>query len=276
VDTLKYQISKGTFEPAFVEMSFQDAGGIEEINVALSEDEKNGITERMKLVGKVDRIDLCKYEDKVYIKVMDFKSGTHSFNMAYLYYGLQLQLVMYMNVAMAVEKKLSPGKEVIPAAILYYHVNDPMVDAKEEKIADDINKDIISKLKMTGLVNADQTIVQMLDKGIISKSDIIPVEIKKDGDFSARSSVATSQQYSAISGFVNRKVREFGKRILDGDIQINPYEDEKSKRQSCTYCAYRSICGYDEKIRGFEKRKLTLSDNDAMDLIMKEDNNGRS
>ncbi len=276
VDTLKYQISKGTFEPAFVEMTFQEAGSIEEINVALSEDEKNGITERMKLVGKVDRIDLCKDEDKVYIKVMDFKSGTHSFNMAYLYYGLQLQLVMYMNVAMAVEKKLSPGKEVIPAAILYYHVNDPMVDAKEEKIADDINKDIISKLKMTGLVNADQTIVQMLDKGIISKSDIIPVEIKKDGDFSARSSVATSQQYSAISGFVNRKVREFGKRILDGDIQINPYEDEKSKRQSCTYCAYRSICGYDEKIRGFEKRKLTLSDNDAMDLIMKEDNNGRS
>jgi ATP-dependent helicase/nuclease subunit B len=129
---------------------------------------------------------------------------------------------------------------------------------------------------MTGLVNDDQEIIKMLDKEMTSRSDIIPVEIKKDGDFSARSSVATSQQYSAISGFVNRKVREFGKRILDGDIQINPYEDEKSKRQACTYCAYRSICGYDEKIRGFEKRKLTLSDNDAMDLIMKEDNNGRS
>ncbi len=269
VDTLQYQISKGTFEPAFVEMSFSEAGNIDEINVNLSEDEKNAITTRMKLVGKIDRIDLCKDEDHVYIKVMDFKSGAHKFNLAYLYYGLQLQLVMYMNVAMATQKKLSPEKEVIPAAILYYHVEDPMVDAKEEMIADDINNKIKNELKMTGLVNGDQTIIQMLDNGLNSKSDIIPVGINKDGSFSAYSQVATGEQYSAISGFVNRKIREFGKRILNGDIQIDPYEDDK--RSSCTYCSFRSICGYDEKINGFKKRKLGISPNEALEQIMRED-----
>ncbi len=268
VDTLKYQISKGSFEPEFVEMAFHEAGNIEEINVSLSEDEKNGIRERMKLVGKIDRIDLCKNDDSVYIKVMDFKSGAHSFNLAYLYYGLQLQLVMYMNVAMAVEKKLNPEKEIIPAAILYYHVEDPMVDAKEEIIAEDINSEIISKLKMTGLVNDDRAIVEMLDNGLTSKSDIIPVEIKKDGEYSKRSLVASMEQYSAISGYVNRKVKDFGKRILDGDIKVNPYEDDK--RQSCTYCVYKSICGYDEKIRGFDRRKLTMTPEEALNEIMRE------
>ena len=253
-------------------MSFQEAGRIDEIDVALSEDEKNKITERMKLVGKIDRIDLCEDDDHVYIKVMDFKSGTHRFNMAYLYYGLQLQLVMYMNVAMATQKKLSPEKEVIPAAILYYHVDDPMVDAKTEMIADDINKEIIGKLKMTGLVNDDQAIIQMLDNGLTSRSDIIPVGIKKDGGYTRESMIASKQQYSAISSFVNRKIRDFGRRILDGDIQVNPYED--GLKQSCTYCTYRSICGFDEKIQGYTKRKLTISPEEALNEIMREEDNG--
>ena len=73
---------------------------------------------------------------------MDFKSGTHKFNIAALYYGLQLQLVMYMNVAVAVEKKVSAGKDVVPAAILYYHVDDPLIDAKSGMEEGDINRKI--------------------------------------------------------------------------------------------------------------------------------------
>ena len=268
VDTLQYQITKGSFEPAHVEMSFHEAGNIDEINVTLSEDEKQGIMERMKLVGKIDRIDLCKDEDHVYVKVMDYKSGNHSFNVAALYYGLQLQLVMYMNVATAMEKKLYPGKEVIPAAILYYHVTDPMVDGKEGMITDDINKAVISKLKMTGLVNKNMDVVQMLDKDISGTSDIIPVMIRKDGSLGATSQVATSEEYQAISGFVNRKVREFGKNILAGDISVNPYVS--GQRTSCDYCSYRSICGYDERIRGYRKRELEMEPDKAMAKIMDE------
>ncbi len=271
VDTLKYQIVKGSFEPFYVEMSFHEAGNIDEINVALSEDEKKQITERMRLVGKIDRIDLCKDGDKIYVKIMDFKSGSHKFNIAYLYYGLQLQLVMYMNVAVATQKNKNPDKDVIPAAILYYRVDDPLVDAGGEMIADDINKEIIGKLKMTGLVNDDQEIIKMLDKEMTSRSDIIPVEIKKDGSLSARSQTASMQQYTAITNYVNRTVKDFGKRILDGDIAINPYEEKNSG--SCTFCPYRSICGFDERIAGFKKRSLDVSADEAMSRILNLENN---
>lgn len=268
VDTLKYQMTKGAFDPAFVEMSFDEAGSIDEINVALSEDEQRRITERMHLVGKIDRIDVCEDQNHVYVKVMDFKSGAHKFDIAYLYYGLQLQLVMYMNVASAVEKKISRGKEVIPAAILYYQVEDPVAEGSGEMTADEINSEIIGKLKMTGLVNGDQEIVRLLDSKMAGKSDIIPVEIKKDGTFSARSQTVTPEEYKAISGFVNKKVKEFGKRILDGDIAVNPYEEKQ--RSSCTFCPYRSICGYDERISGFRKRKLDLSADEAIARVLEE------
>ncbi len=270
VDTLKYQITKGAFNPKNVEMSFHDAGNIEEINVALSEDEKKNITERMRLIGKIDRVDQCEDAEHVYVKVMDFKSGAHKFNLAYLYYGLQLQLVMYMNVASAMAEKNSEGKEVVPAAILYYHVDDPMVDGTENMVTDDINNEIISKLKMTGLVNDDREIIRLLDSGMNTKSDIIPVEYKKDGSLKSSSQTASSEEYRAISGYVNKKIREFGKRILDGDISVNPYED--GMRGSCTFCSYRGICGYDEKISGFSKRMLDLDEDAAMERIMSENN----
>ena len=268
VDTLKYQITKGVFNPAYVEMSFSEAGNIDEINVELTEDEKSGIRERMRLTGKIDRVDLYEDSGHVYVKVMDFKSGAHKFNLAYLYYGLQLQLVMYMNVAAAVEKKLSEGREVIPSAILYYHVDDPMVEASGEVITDDINKEIINKLKMTGLVNDDSENIRLLDGSMNAKSDIIPVEYKKDGSLKSNSQTASLEQYRAISAFVNRRVAEFGKRILDGDIAVNPYEF--GQRQSCTFCSYRSICGYDENIPGYEKRKLDMTEDEAKELIMSE------
>ncbi len=268
VDTLKYQISMGVFDPAYVEMSFQEAGDLDEINIALSEDEKNNITERMKLRGKIDRVDLCDEGDCVYVKVMDFKSGAHRFNVASLYYGLQLQLIMYMNVAVAHQKSLNPGKEIVPAAILYYHVEDPMVEGKADTVTDDINNEIISQLKMTGLVNDNTEIIKKLDSGFSTKSDIIPVEFKKDGTPTARSQTASEQEYSAISSYVNKKIKEFGRKILDGDITINPYDD--GKRQSCTYCTYRHICGFDERIRGFATRKLDMSPDEAMAKIITE------
>ncbi|MBP3279421.1 MAG: PD-(D/E)XK nuclease family protein [Butyrivibrio sp.] len=268
VDTLKYQMTKGSFEPAYVEMSFEEAGSIDDINIALSEDEKHVITERMKLNGRIDRVDLYEDPEHVYVKVMDFKSSGHKFNVASLYYGLQLQLVMYMNVASAVQKKLSPGKEVVPAAILYYHVTDPVVDGKEGMITDDINKAVIDKLKMTGLVNENMDIVKLLDKDISGTSDIIPVMIKKDGEFGARSQTATREEYQAISSFVGRKIKEFGKNILDGDISVNPYVRDSS--DSCTYCSYRSICGYDERIKGYKKRNLDLTPEEALSIIVSE------
>ncbi|WP_051151037.1 PD-(D/E)XK nuclease family protein [Butyrivibrio sp. VCB2006] len=265
VGILKYQVSKGKFNPAFVEMDFREAGNLDEINITLSEDEKAHITERMKLHGRIDRVDLCEDDDHVYVKVIDFKSGKKKFNVASLYYGLQLQLVMYMNVATAVEKKISGGKDVVPAAILYYHVDDPMAEGKNDMQPDDINEAIREELKMTGLVSDNNDIIQMLDTGLTSKSDVIPVAYKKDGGFTANSQVISNQDYSAISNFVNKKIKEFGTRILDGDIKVNPYE--AGTRNSCTYCQYRSICGYDNKISGYETRKLDMDEGAAMEAI---------
>ena len=268
VDTLKYQISKGSFEPAYVEMDFREAGKIEEIDITLSEDEKRGIVESMKLHGRIDRIDTYEDADHVYVKVIDFKSGGKKLSIASLYYGLQLQLVMYMNVATAASKKIYNGKEAVPAAVLYYHVDDPMISGSGDLQPDVINKEIIKTLRTTGLVNGNRDIINMLDNSINGTSDVIPVSFNKSGDLTAASSAVSNEDYSAISKYVDKKIREFGKSILNGDIKVNPYEMDV--KGSCKYCEYKGICGFDDKIPGYSRRKLDIDDKEAMELIRNE------
>lgn len=265
VDTLKYQLSKGRFEPAFVEMNFRQAGDIADINVDLSEEEKNGIIQKMRLKGRIDRVDLYEDPEHVYIKVIDFKSSGLSLSIASLYHGLSLQLVMYMNVAMAQEKKKNPNKEIVPAAVLYYHVDDPIVPGQEDMQPDAINELIRNELRTKGLVNGDDSVVQMLHEGLDGRSDVIPVKILKKGGYSKESQVASSEDFRYISRYVNDKVKEYGTRILKGDISVNPYE--AGNRNSCTYCSFRSVCGYDEKIPGYSKRALDMDKEAALEAI---------
>lgn len=244
---LKEQLKSGKFLPEAFEMSFSRVENLDAVNITLSEEEK------MKLRGRIDRLDTCEDEDHIYVKVIDYKSGNKKFDLAAVYYGLQLQLIVYMNVAAEMMKKSHPDKEVVPAALLYYHVNDPMIKSEEELSPEQVNDQLLKELRMNGLVNDSEDVIGLLDGSFATKSSIIPVERKSDGSLSARSSVVKRQDYEVISNYVNQKMHQFGTEILQGNIEVNPCE--QGNTESCTYCTFREICAFDGKIPGFEKRK---------------------
>lgn len=266
VITLQYQLKKGSFVPEQFEMSFSSIENIQALNIALGEEEK------MHLHGKIDRIDTCETGDKIYVKVIDYKSGNKKFDLAALYYGLQLQLVVYMNAAVEMQQKKHPEKEIVPAAMLYYHVADPMIEGGMELTEDKINELIRKELKMNGVVNDEDEIIQALDKGFTDKSDILPLERKKDGSFSAKSGILSDEDMRMVSNYVNHKIKNLGKGILQGDIAMNPYE--QGSEQACTYCAYRRICGFDAGMDGYQTRKLPKMNADEVVQCMREELEG--
>ncbi|MFI3201109.1 MAG: helicase-exonuclease AddAB subunit AddB [Eubacteriales bacterium] len=263
IQTLQYQLSKGSFVPKELELSFERISDYQEIDISLGEAEK------MKLRGKIDRVDLCEEEKQVYVKVIDYKSSQHTFDVVALYHGLQLQLVVYMNAATSYIQEQYPKKEVEPAAILYYHVNDPLIDLKgenysEEKIAESIRE----KLQMKGLVNADLEVIEKLDGSKVAKSDVVPVAFNKDGSFKSSSSVMSKEHMKLISEYVTHRISRIGQSIVSGDIEVNPYE--MGDRSSCTYCKYGAVCKYDGKIEGYGMRRLGLDEaEDVLERIEK-------
>lgn len=260
--TLQKHLKQGSFQPDDYELSFRFAEDLDSIHVDLSEDEK------MHLQGRIDRIDVSEDAEHVYVKVIDYKSGNRKFDLAALYYGLQLQLVVYMNAAMEMESRKHPDKEIVPAALLYYHIDDPTIETPVELTDEQINEQILAKLRMNGVVNSDPEVVERLDRYMQDKSVVIPVEKKKDGSFSARSGVLSREEMQMISSYVDAKIRSIGREILDGKIAANPYE--KGNEEACTYCAYKKVCGFDGSIPGYEKRQLEDLDKQALMQRMQE------
>ena len=260
--TLQKHLKQGSFQPDDYELSFRFAEDLDSIHVDLSEDEK------MHLQGRIDRIDVAEDAEHVYVKVIDYKSGNRKFDLAALYYGLQLQLVVYMNAAMEMESRKHPDKEIVPAALLYYHIDDPTIETPVELTDEQINEQILAKLRMNGVVNSDPGVVERLDRYMQDKSVVIPVEKKKDGSFSARSGVLSREEMQLISSYVDAKIRSIGREILDGKIAANPYE--KGNEEACTYCAYKKVCGFDGSIPGYEKRQLEDLDKQALMQRMQE------
>ena len=254
--TLQQQLKKGRFVPDSYELSFGFADDLDSVRIALSQEE------RMHLVGKIDRLDVAEDEEHVYVKVVDYKSGKKDFDLVALYYGLQLQLVVYLNAAMEKEAKEHPDKDIVPAAMLYYHIEDPTVEAAEEPTAEELEEKILSALKTKGIVNADPYVVSQLDAEMEKASDVIPVTKTKDGGFTKTSSVMTREQFQIISDYAGKKILEIGRQMMDGCVSVNPYE--RGDEDSCKYCSYKNICGFDTAIQGYRKRRLAEEDTEEL------------
>lgn len=199
----------------------------------------------LKLYGVVDRVDICESSQGEFVKIVDYKSGTQDFSLEELYYGLSMQLAVYMTAVLREREEKNP----IPAAMFYYHVDDPIVNKSEH-----IEQDVLKALRVKGLVNKNPEVIKSLDKEFYSKAGglaasikslKIPVETDKDGGLKKSSKVADSQTFSALSDYVYQKLKQESEEILSGAVQIAPYKCDK--KTGCDYCGYASVCGFDKK-----------------------------
>lgn len=265
--TLQGQLKRGRFKPEHFEVSFSSLSDIDSVNISLSDKEK------MYLQGRIDRIDTCREGDEVYVKVIDYKSGDKNLDIAAVYYGLQLQLVVYMNAAVEMIGKKENDKRVIPAAMLYYHVSDPLIKAEDDSLSEEmLNQRIRESLRMNGVVNEKDDVIARLDEAFEGKSEVIPVERKKDGSLGSRSDTLTEEELTTISSYVNKKIKELGKQILQGEIEKKPYA--YGGGTGCDYCAYRNVCGFQMQLPGYEQRRLSnLTKDEALERMNPEGGN---
>ena len=203
--------------------------------------------------GKIDRIDICEDDENVYVKVVDYKTGHADFDLFKTYYGLKIQLFTYMREAIAYEKKKHEGKNVIPAGLLYYNIDNPIVETKQTD--DSAIEELIRKeLRMKGVVNSNKNIISKLDS-TEGTSLNIPVTVGKSGNIDAsKSKVLTTEELLAVGRYVDKENLDKATKILDGSIHINPYE--KGNENSCAYCPYNSVCGFSEDMPGVKFRRL--------------------
>lgn len=221
-----------------------------------------------KVRGRIDRIDTFEDAENVYVKVVDYKTGDSDFDLLDTYYGLKIQLVTYMNAAVAMEKRKHPDKNVVPAGMFYFNIKDPFVDETE-----DIDRAILEKLRMKGVVNGEEKVLSALDDTTSGKSWAIPVSYDKNGDVKKADNVLGREDIEMLSEYVEGYIDKSVDEILQGNIKVNPYS--KAKKTGCDYCEYGALCGFDKKISHCRYNILkNLSEEEIYLRIRKEDNDG--
>lgn len=209
--------------------------------------------------GKIDRVDTCIDGDTVYVNVIDYKTGMAAFDSTALYYGLQLQLMVYLDAAINNQRKKYPGKEVVPAGVFYYRIQDPFILKTLEMEDDKVREQaLLKELRLEGLVNEKQEALRHLDRTESSESVVIPVKHNKDGSLSKSSKAVGEEDFAVMTGYAVRKMNDIHEQILSGETAVNPYRE--GTRTACDYCGYRHICGFEKNSPGCEYREMDKMD----------------
>jgi ATP-dependent helicase/nuclease subunit B len=261
---LARHIELGDFVPQGLEIRFKSEA-ITGITVDIGADKKFILT------GRIDRVDIMDFEGRAYIKIIDYKTGAKKFSYSDIYYGMQLQLMLYLNSFIKMSGKLPERK---PGGVFYFNINDPVLNADElnfktdvmdEQKISELNEKILSKFKMSGLSLADIEIAKGMDNGIAEtagkRSRVVGnVQLSKDEEtgfaFTKSSAVATMDEFALLQEYANYKISETGSDILRGKIDKNPYK--KTGSTGCDYCGFSAICKFDliaeaNKYRNFKK-----------------------
>ena len=182
---MQEQIRAGSFRPKGFEISFKDGEDLDSVRMELLPDA------RMELQGRIDRIDTAEEEGNIYVKIVDYKSGNARFDPVAVYYGLQLQLLAYLNAALEMERKQeekrleagekegreSEAKKVIPAGVFYCQLQDPVLEKEDGDSRETSGVKLLKAMRPQG--NRYTYSLRALDRSLTTDSSVIPVSLKR-------------------------------------------------------------------------------------------------
>jgi len=237
------EFSVSLFTPLDFELSFSKDGDLPPIEITL----EKGVT--AVLAGKVDRIDGWVSDGTLYLRVIDYKSGTKTFSYTDIANGLSLQLPVYLFAIRENSEtyfKLHPelnAAQILPAGILYTPVRTEILTADHDVSDQTLNEKLDDKLKRSGVVLDDIEIVNAMEPGTDSAKHFIPVSFKNDGTImQSRSSVLSMSEFQNLEKHLKRALKACAELIASGTVDTDPIRDSSA---ACMYCDYRKVCQFD-------------------------------
>lgn len=251
VSVLAKQARKSGFSPVGIELAFDKNAPLPPLTYEL----ENGV--KLEVVGRIDRVDRAISDDnEVYLRIIDYKSSSKDLRLADVYYGLQMQMLTYLDVVITHAPKWL-GQEATPAGVLYFHIHNPIIPLKKAMSDDDIDDELFKQFKMKGFVLNDLKALTLMDKEIFEKnSDVLPVSFTKDGKLTKYSKAITKEEFDLVRNYIRDLTKTIGLKMTNGIVDISPYR--KDRETPCGFCEFRSLCQFDASLAENEYRTLKV------------------
>lgn len=245
---------QGVFVPIELEVKFGPLEALPPLEVPLSGGNS------LILRGQIDRVDCAVLDNQIYLRIFDYKSREAHVSLNQIYYGLDLQLLAYLDAALqGAEILLSssslPTKNIHPAGFLYFPVLEPQLKSKTLLNPEQSEKDRIKAVKVKGYLLADRQVLMAMDQNL-ENSDLLGIKFNKGGEFKKGAPILTEEQFTLLRKHLQYFLRRSGEELLNGNISIEPYR--QGKNTACQFCSYKPICHFDPYLPENTYRNLPM------------------
>ena len=229
------------FRASRAEVRFGDGDGLPPVMLTLADGR------HVALRGIIDRIDTWQQGESVALRVVDYKSGNRDLRPEQMYWGLQLQLAIYLSAA-------SQGLHAKPAGAYYFRIQDPLIQS-EDDIRESVEKLLAKEWHLKGVTLAEAEIVEAMNGGPVGFA--VSASLNKDGTVSKKGGLTTDLAgMRAMMASAKKTAAALADGLYAGRIDIAPAQMGDWK--ACDWCSYADICGRDESLAGWKPRTLEM------------------
>ncbi|MBQ7874628.1 MAG: PD-(D/E)XK nuclease family protein [Oscillospiraceae bacterium] len=213
--------------------------------------------------GTIDRIDVLDRNGERYVRVIDYKTGTKDFALCDVYYGINIQMLVYLfSIWNCGKGGLS---NTVPSGVLYMPAKNSVLKMERDDSAEEVLEAQRKTFCMKGLLLDDEAVLNAMEPGL--SGFYIPVKRGKNG---ISGSVATLAQFGEIKAHIDSLLIDIAGELSEGKIAALPYR--KNTETPCDFCPYKSVCRRSENAPFVEHE--SFKDSEFFSKLKGGDDNG--
>ncbi len=234
------ELSDSDFRPAFFELHIDGKNGNPEpVEIPLS----NGAA--LVLKGYIDRVDIWRDGDHVYVRIVDYKTGSMTFSLSELEYGLNTQMLLYLfslctspGYTFRKMTSLGDGELPLPAGVVYLSAaisKSPLerFDTTEEEIICTAEQ----KLVRSGLILDEAQVIRAISHS--ASKDILMGVTQRDGHFVGKPLIS-GEALSELFVQLRTTLTDIGEKIYSGIADCEP--NTHTGNDPCKFCIAKPMC----------------------------------
>ncbi len=237
---MRDELENSEFSPKYFELSLKKDkildDGFKAEPFSLDVPLADGSVRRIGIYGTVDRVDIANAQNgEHWLRVIDYKTGEKDFSVEKVYYGLDLQLLLYLFTL------CENNRSFLPSSATYYPAGDKRFGVTEEELDDELKRGLwLENHKEHGFVTQGSQSEKESALYNGRTFDNKTGEIKDKNFFCAKR--VSKESLDKIKRRMTELLCENVAAVSEGDVSAVPIA-ERGSLVSCEYCGYSDVCG---------------------------------